>query len=477
MLDRASRPMIRRRACGLLFACVVLFPALLAGACASAVATPTQTAPPTVTARPASATPSGPPATPTPDPAVLLQDGGIAIIQTAYDRMLDEYIDPLSGPHLLDVAWNAAAGKASALGLHVPSEPAFSGDRTADFAAFRAGYVAMTAPLSDAKDVRFAAISAMASSVNDCHTFFLNPVASDTLVDQRAGKGSVGIGIQLAGVPPLVTEVIPGGPADRAGVLVGDHIASIDGTDASALGPSSAFDLINGNEGTPVRLALRRRGAAALIDLTMNRARVVPPNVESRVLGPTGIGYVRVREFIDGGVAGGLRTALTGFESQGVTKWIIDMRDNPGGRLDLDAISLFVKDGVIVRDHGRTGQPEQDMATGNTLPVLRPTVLLTDNRTGSVAEIFAAALKEYHKAYLIGAKTNGCVGFTDVGALGDGSSLAVTTDVNLGPVSGTALNGVGVLPDEAVGRTSADIAAGRDPQLDAAVAYLKGVSG
>ena len=131
--------------------------------------------------------------------------------------------------------------------------------------------------------------------------------------------------------------------------------------------------------------------------------------------------------------------------------------------------------GVIVRDHGRTGQPEENVATGNVLPELRPTVLLTNNGTGSVAEIFAAALQEYHKAYIIGTKTNGCVGFTDVSPLGDGSSLAVTTNVNLGPVTGQALNGVGVTPDEVVGRTNADIAAGRDPQLDAAVAYLKGV--
>jgi C-terminal processing protease CtpA/Prc len=66
------------------------------------------------------------------------------------------------------------------------------------------------------------------------------------------------------------------------------------------------------------------------------------------------------------------------------------------------------------------------------------------------------------------------VGFTDIAALGDGSSIAVTTHVNLGPVTDRPLNGVGVIPDEAVERTQADIAAGRDPQLDAAVAHLGG---
>ena len=148
------------------------------------------------------------------------------------------------------------------------------------------------------------------------------------------------------------------------------------------------------------------------------------------------------------------------------------MRGNPGGRLDTEAISLFVKDGVIVRDRGRDGQVEEESARGDALPVVRPSVLLTNNRTGSVAEVFAAALQEYHAAFIIGANTNGCVGFTDVAPLGDGSSLAVTTHVNLGPVSGRQLNGAGVAPDQAVVRTQDDITNGRDPQLDAAVALL-----
>ena len=127
---------------------------------------------------------------------------------------------------------------------------------------------------------------------------------------------------------------------------------------------------------------------------------------------------------------------------------------------------------MIVRDRGRNGLLEEERASGAPLPVLKPTVVLTNNRTGSVSEIFAAALQEYGLAYLIGANTNGCVGFTDVAELGDGSSMAVTTAVNIGPISGKALNGVGVAPDEMVARTQEDIANGRDPQLDAAIAHL-----
>ncbi|HZP56401.1 MAG TPA: S41 family peptidase [Dehalococcoidia bacterium] len=447
---------------------LTLLIALSAGACAKAVASPTQTPPPTVTAAPTQ--PPAPTATATPDLGVLLQEGGIPILRAAYDRLLDEYIDALEPQPLLDAAWDGATQKAAAAGATVPARPQFIGDRDADFAAFRAAWLRLIDGLADPQPVRFAALSAMASSLHDCHTFFLNPVASDTILDTRAGKGSVGVGIELAGVPPIVTEVIPGGPADRAGVLLGDRIASVDGVDTSSSGPASAFDLINGNEGTTVHLQLRRAGA--LIDATMRRERVQPPNVSSRVVAP-GIGYVRVRNFVDGGIASSLRDALLALDAQGAQKWIIDLRDNPGGRLDTDAISLFVREGVVVRDRGRDGKIEDRSASGETLPVQRPTVLLTDNRTGSVSEVFAAAMQEYHAAYIIGAKTNGCVGFTDIVPLGDGSSIAVTTHVNLGPVTNAPLNGVGVVPDQAVGRTAADIAAGRDPQLDAAVAHLQ----
>lgn len=443
-------------------------------ACGVATPRPTETAPPSATAIASTQTPAGPTATATADPAVLLKDGGAAIIENAYNLMLDGYIEPLDPGTLLTEAWNGVAREEAAEGAAAAVAPALSGGRAEEFAAFREAYARAAAGVADPSALRYAAIKAMAASVNDCHTFFLAPVASETLIGTRAGNGSVGVGVELAGVPPLVSEVIAGGPADRAGVLVGDRIIGIDGSDATAIGPQGAFDLINGVEGTSVGLKLRRPGRADAVSLSMVRERVVPKNIDARVIGATGIGYVRIRNFVDSGVAGPLYDALMSFESQGVTKWIIDVRGNPGGRLDPDAMGLFVAKGnVVVRDRGRGGIIQEQKASGNTLPVLRPLAVLTNNRTGSVAEAFAAALQEYGVGYVVGEKSNGCVGFTQISPLGDGSSLAVTTHVNLGPVTNVNLNGVGVIPDERVARTQSDIASGEDPQLDAAVAHLQ----
>jgi carboxyl-terminal processing protease len=447
-------------------ACLIAFVGVGCGVAVEV--TPTASpAPPTAVASPSSVLPIG---TPTPDRTVLLRDGGIAIIAGAFDRLMDEYIEPQTSSRLLDAAWTILGQEADKQGLVMPDKPAFTDDRASDFALFSSAYTKLAAAASDPTPLRYGAIRGMTQTLQDCHTFFLNPIAADTLVDTRAGKGSVGIGAELAGIPPLVTEVIGGGPAERAGVLVGDRVVSVDGHDTSNLGPAGALDFINGDENTQVSLTLSRGGS--LVDVTATRARVNPPNIDSRLIDGR-VAYVRVRNFVDGGVAESLRSVLMSLDAQGATSWIIDLRGNPGGRLDPGAISLWVKDGVIVRDKGRDGLLEEERASGNVLPEIKPTVLLTNNRTGSVSEIFVAALREYGLAYVVGANTNGCVGFTDVQGLGDGSSMAVTTHVNLGPVTGAPLNGIGVAPDESVGRTQDDIANNRDPQLDAAVAHLE----
>ena len=454
----------RRLFAPVLLAC--LLPLLTA--CGVETAEPSATVTPTVIAD----TPTPQPGTPTPNPS-LLEEGGVKIIEIAYVRLLDEYITPVEPSRILDGAWTKLSIQADQEGLDLPAQPAFADDRTGDFDVFRAAYVPLATQSSDATKLRQAAIRGMTESLQDCHTYFLSPVSTTSLADARASKGVVGIGVDLAGVPPLVTEVITGGPAQKAGLQLGDRILEINGEDANNFGPASAFERLNGEEGTTVDLLVQRYESGDVAELNMKRSRVNPPIVEGHVLS-SGIGYVRIRNFPDGGVSEKLRETLEGFEALGIPSWIIDMRGNGGGQMDVPAMSLFIpKDTVLVKDQNRAGEINQFTAIEGMLASVRPTVILTNNRTGSVAEVFVAALKEHGVAYVIGANTNGCVGYTNIQPLGDGSSLAVTTHHNIGPVSGTVLAGPGVAPDEIVARTEDDIANLRDPQLDAAVAHLQ----
>jgi carboxyl-terminal processing protease len=416
---------------------------------------------------------AAPAPTATPD-SELERNGGIAIVQRAYDRLLDQYIEPVDPSRLLDGAWTVLSQEAEAQELDAPAKPAFADDREADFALFRQAYIALAQDANDASALRHASIRGMTEALQDCHTFFLSPVASDNLEGAREGRGTVGIGVELVGIPPLVTEVVATSPAERVGVLVGDRIVAIDGEDTTGEGPAGAYERLNGDEGTTVVVAVERDDGATAAAYEILRERVNPPNIEARLVEGV-VGYVRVRNFVDDGIAADLRRTIDDFEIQGATAWVLDIRGNPGGRLDVGAISLFVPSGVIVRDQDRAGEIHEEMASGLALQTIRPMVLLTNNRTGSVAEVFAAALKEYGIAYVIGENTNGCAGYTTIEELGDGSSLAVTTHVNLGPVTSEVLAGPGVAPDETVLRTEEDIVALEDPQLDAAVEHLRAV--
>jgi carboxyl-terminal processing protease len=454
----------------------LVFGAVAACACAPAAApAPTPALEATATA---TATPSPSPATgtPTPDPA-LLRDGGVAIIEKAFGLIADGYIRPVDPAALLREAWAGASEAVASAGGAVPAAPELPADRDGAWAAFRQAYVALVNANSgiDADEVRYAAIDRMATSLQDCHTYFLKPVLAQVQDETRHGSRGVGVGVEvLAATPNVITEVYRGSPADRAGVRAGDRVLSVDGVDLSRAARDVVVGALRGPEGSEVTLEVRRPATGETLTFRLRRALVVPANVEHELL-PGSVGYVRVRAFVAGGVHDDVRKALEALERQGAKAWILDLRDNYGGELDAGLPGLFIPSGPVVRVNYREGG-ETWNADGSVLPFRKPMVLLVNGLTGSVSEAVAAALDEYDVAYLIGEPTFGCAGFTVETPLGDGTTLAVTSGVNVGPLSGKSLEG-GVQPEEHVARTFDDLAAGRDPQLDRALAYLRSIVG
>lgn len=447
----------------------------IAAACASGAApSPAATPEATPTVVP-TATPS-PPSTPTPDPA-LREHGGVALVEKAFRLIVDGYVRPVGPGRLLEAAWSGAVEAAAATGASIPEAPALPDDPEAAWAAFREAYIALVDgnPGLDATEVRYAAIDRMAASLDDCHTYFLRPVLAQVQEETRHGSRGVGVGVEvLAATPNVITEVYQGSPAERAGVRPGDRVLSVDGVDLSTATRDAVVGALRGPEGLEVTLVVRRPATGETLTFQLRRALVLPRNVERRLL-DGGVGYVRVRAFVAGGVHEDVRAALEALELAGARAWILDLRDNYGGELDVGLPSLFIPSGPVVRVTYREGG-ETWNADGGVLPFRRPMVLLINGLTGSVSEAMAAALDEYDVAYLIGEPTFGCAGFTVETPLGDGTTLAVTSGVNVGPVSGKSLEG-GVRPDEYVARTFDDLAAGRDPQLERAIVYLQSIAG
>jgi carboxyl-terminal processing protease len=165
---------------------------------------------------------------------------------------------------------------------------------------------------------------------------------------------------------------------------------------------------------------------------------------------------------------------VTNLQGQGVRGLVLDLRGNAGGRLDVGTqlLGRFVSDGVVYQMVDRQGRGRTERLRGASPIVTVPLAVLVDEATASMGELFAATIQERAAGRIIGATTAGSVSASVVVPLSDGSALQMTVE-RLLTGNGRVLDKVGVTPDEPVPLSIADIQAGRDPQLDAALAYLR----
>lgn len=323
-----------------------------------------------------------------------------------------------------------------------------------------------------------AVIASMAESINDCHTAYFTP--PQFTLQQQWIQGQVqfgGIGASLRKTKPteplVIWRVFTGSPAEKAGLKDGDVIRSVDGRDVSTFGVQSVVDLIRGPVGQPVNLTIQSGGNSTNRSVTIVRAQIQPPNVESRML-PNQIGYVQLYGFPEN-VAGAFRSALDSLDRQGARAWILDLRDNGGGSLDAvtQVASMFVPRGALMYYLYDSSSHRTDyLANGSVRSRLPPTVVLVNDGTGSGGEIFAAVLREQGIARIVGQTTAGCVGTGQLFPLPGGAGLQVTV-AQLLTGRGKVLNKIGVSPDVDVSMTYQDLMAGHDPQVQRAVSFLQ----
>jgi carboxyl-terminal processing protease len=270
-----------------------------------------------------------------------------------------------------------------------------------------------------------------------------------------------------------IVSIIKGSPAERAGLRAEDIILQVGDKVIQNMDVTEAVMLIRGPKGTKVTLLIQRaKQDAFTVEITRDTIRT--PFVESRMIEGTPIAYLRLNEFgatAPNETAAALRELL----AQKPTGLILDLRSNPGGYLpvSIDVASQFLKADLpvlIVKD--KKGNADVSRSKRGGLATEIPLVVLIDAGSASASEIVSGALKDHHRATLIGVKTFGKGSVQHVYTLSDQSQLNVTIARFFSP-AGNEINEVGVTPDIEVKMTEEDIANKIDPQLDAATKFLQ----
>ena len=314
--------------------------------------------------------------------------------------------------------------------------------------------------------------SGLAKATGDPYTEYFDP---DDAEEFQSGIDGVfeGIGAQLGKDSDnniIIVSPIAGYPAEKAGLQPKDIVAEIDGESAFDLTISEAVERIRGPKGTTVTLTIVRDGEVKETPITRDQIDI--PSVETEIR--DGIGILTISRFGDDTLSL-TRQAANEFRAANVRGIVLDLRGNPGGYLEssVEIAGLWLERGdTILTERRENVVIETFRAEGNPLLNGIKTVVLIDEGSASASEIVAGALRDNEAAELVGQQSFGKGSVQQPINLGNGSLLKVTIARWFTP-DGKNIDQEGIKPDTEVEITAEDIAADRDPQLDAALQKLQ----
>lgn len=295
-----------------------------------------------------------------------------------------------------------------------------------------------------------AAIRGMVASL-DPYSAYLDGDEYDEVKISSSGRYS-GVGIELSIEDEQVVVIAPfdGSPAALAGIRSGDVIVTIDGIPVNTNTLADTVGRMRGAEGTLIKLGIMREGNPEPILFTLKRSKVELHSVRSEMLEP-GFAYVRISQFSET-TGDDLIAALKDLRKRNgapLKGLVLDMRDNPGGVLEaaVSVADTFIDSGVIVTAKGRTPDSrfEMDATPGDALNGA-PIIVLVNGGSASAAEIVAGALKDQHRAKLMGRTTFGKGSVQTIIPLADDRAVKLTTSLYYTP-SGVSINHRGIDPD------------------------------
>jgi len=352
-------------------------------------------------------------------------------------------------------------------------------------------------------DLITAAMKGMLASL-DPHSQFMDPNDfRDMQDDTRSRFNGLGIEVSVRNGLPTVVTPMEDTPAAKAGILSGDQILKINGTSTERMDLQDVINHLRGAPGQKISLTLMRPSTKEIKDYMLERAEIKVQSVKgSRLLDPdlTGsfkIAYVRLIQFNEP-TADELSKALDALQKQGMQALILDLRNNPGGLLNsaVDVCAQFLPPNTkVVSTQGRAASQQRDYTTSGAAKERPhfPMAVLVNEGSASGAEIVCGALKDLHRAIVVGETTFGKGSVQNVLQLPDGSALRFTTAKYYTP-SKQVIHGNGVSPNIRVPMTAEqerilfalrsenskaeddkNVIKSKDPQLLRAIDALKGV--
>ena len=399
-----------------------------------------------------------------------------ATAEQAFNILIEHHVDKPSSQQLLNAAVDSVQTLLEKMNDPSPTvtKPQFTGSPASDFAKFAATLndVIAANPKEDPKLIEQQATDGMARSMNECHTYYLDPARAKGFNAPPTEYSGIGASITSPGPNELVevAQVFKGSPAEKAGVKKGDKIKQVNGEDMLGRTSEEVANKIKGPEGTVINIIMVRSGVDTPFAIT--RAKLTPPRVSDEI-DEGNIGYISVSQ-LNGDVSNQVAAAVKRQNDAGVVGRVLDLRDDPGGDLSaaVDIASIFVKNATLVFQIGRDGS-RQPLRTNDRFYIdsPKPLVVLVNKNSASGAEIISAGVRANGVGTVMGERTAGCVGIGQPRTLPDGGLLLVTIARMEDAKTGESLNGPGkgVVPDKPV---VADQSA-PDNQRAAADAFIK----
>lgn len=335
----------------------------------------------------------------------------------------------------------------------------------------------------DDQDLREGMYQGLMAALGDPYSTYYNEEAFESFEQSTTGKYyGIGVSVSQNMSTGIITMVKPfkGAPGYEAGILPNDILYAVNGVEVTGMDLNEVVAMIKGEEGTKVQLTLVREGETDYVVLDVERRQVEIPTVEIEML-DNQIGYMSVTGFEEV-TASQFFNGIAQLSSEGMKALVIDLRDNPGGRLDIvmSMLDMILPEGILVYTEDKNGERDNEIYSNSQSILDVPLAVLVNGQSASASEIFAGDVQDFKAGIIVGTQTFGKGIVQTIYPLDENTAVKMTVSSYF-THAGRNIHGVGITPDIVVEldeelKNKAEITKEEDNQLRAAVeALLSGI--